>query len=229
MYQGEGLNLLDVRDLQMIYGKKGFQTHALNDISMYVQKGEYVAIIGKSGCGKSTLLSIIAGIQKPTSGKVMYKGQDIYLYSDSQLAKYRNKEIGFVVQQFALINEYSVEKNVMLPMRYSLLDTKERKRKAAYVLKRMGIYEKKDKFPYELSGGECQRVAIARALINNPGVLLADEPTGALDEENGKNVMQIFDELHSDGNTIIIVTHDMDIAKRADRIITMCDGRIVEK
>jgi putative ABC transport system ATP-binding protein len=196
----------------------------LKGISLEIKKGEFLSLMGPSGAGKSTLLNIIGCLDRPTTGTYLLDGIDVNTLSDNELAEIRNKKIGFVFQNFNLIPRLSAIKNVELPLLYSRVPPDERKKKAYFYLQKVGLYDRADHMPSELSGGEQQRVAIARALINNPLIILADEPTGNLDSKTGQEIMDIFSSIHKDGTTIIMVTHEMAIAERAERIVTIKDG-----
>ena len=203
---------------------------AVNDITMRVEKGDFLAIMGKSGCGKTTLLNVIGTLLRPQSGAYYLDEKNVIEMSDYNLSKVRNEEIGFIVQHFALVDDINVEKNVALPLTYKNMSGKEIDKRVADILERMSISDKAKKYPYELSGGQKQRVAIARALIAGPSLLLADEPTGSLDEETGKEIVGILKDLNQNSNmTIIMATHDRDIASEAKKIIHMRDGRIIQE
>ncbi len=199
----------------------------LNGISFKINEGEFVAIVGESGSGKSTMMNIIGALDRPTEGKYLFNGEDISSISDKKLSLIRNKEIGFVFQNFNLIPRTSAQKNIELPMMYAGKGRKERARKAKELLKLVGMDERADHNPNELSGGQKQRVAIARAMANDPSLILADEPTGALDTKTGRVVMDIFHKLHKSGKTIVLITHSPELAKETQRIITISDGSIV--
>lgn len=196
----------------------------LKGITLEIKKGEFLSLMGPSGAGKSTLLNIIGCLDRPTSGIYLLDGIDVNTLSDNELAEIRNKKIGFVFQNFNLIPRLSAVKNVELPLLYGKVPLEERRKKALLYLEKVGLSDRADHMPSELSGGEQQRVAIARALINNPLIILADEPTGNLDSKTGQEIMEIFRTIHKEGTTIIMVTHEMEIAKKAERIITIRDG-----
>lgn len=221
------MSLLSLENLSVEFGKNANKTQVLKNINLDVEEKGYYSIVGKSGCGKTTLLNVLGGIIKPTSGSYTFSDRNINSLSQNGLSEFRNKRVGFVVQHFALIKDMSVFDNIALPLKCrgysmskisSLVDEK---------LQELNIKEKKNNFPYELSGGQCQRVAIARAIIGNPLVLLADEPTGSLDESTGGEIMRLFDDLNNCGMTIIMVTHDLEIAQRSKKVIHMADGQIV--
>lgn len=220
--------LIEMQKIEMIYGKGEGRVHALHDIHLQVEKGDFVAIVGKSGCGKSTLLNILGAVSKPTAGSYFLNGTDVVKLNPTNAARFRNENIGFVVQHFALIQELTVRENIGLPLVYQSCKKNEIRKRVDKVLQILEIEDKSRCYPSQLSGGQCQRVAIARALITNPKVILADEPTGALDEETGKNVMQIFSRLNQTGTTILFVTHDKEIAQMCKRVIRMRDGKIIE-
>lgn len=201
---------------------------ALRSVSIDIYKGEYVAIMGASGSGKSTLMNVIGCLDTPTSGKYILNGKDASRLTDDQLAEIRNSEIGFVFQVFNLLPRNSALENVMLPLVYSGIRKNERKRRAEETLKDVGLEDRMEHKPNELSGGQRQRVAIARALINKPALLLADEPTGNLDSKISEEIMKLFADIHSKGNTLVMVTHEEDIALHAHRIIRLKDGEVEE-
>jgi len=219
--------LLKLKNVSKIYQMDSIQVKALDNISLEIKKGEFVSIMGSSGSGKSTLMHIMGCLDIPTAGKVIFEGEDVSRLNEAELAKIRNQKIGFVFQGFNLLPRTSALANVELPLIYTHLDNqKKEKKKAAEILKMVGLEKRKNHFPSQLSGGEQQRVAIARALVNNPLIILADEPTGNLDSKTGKEIMEIFQELNKEGNTIIIVTHEAQIARCAQRIIKLKDGKI---
>ncbi len=199
---------------------------ALRSITLTINKGEYVAIMGPSGSGKSTLMNIMGCLDVATSGTYILNGTDVSKLNDNQLAEIRNREIGFVFQTFNLLPRYNVLENVMLPLVYAGIEKEERKRRALEVIESVGLKERIHHKPNELSGGQRQRVALARALVNFPAIILADEPTGNLDSKTSAEIMNLFDEIHRKGNTIILVTHEEDIAQHAHRIIKLRDGMI---
>ncbi len=200
-------------------------TEALRGVNLKIAEGEFVAITGRSGCGKSTLLNIMGGMDRQTSGEYLFRGEKIDDMNARALARFRNQSIGFVFQAFYLAKELNAIDNVAMPLGYAHVSGRERKRRAEEALAAVGLSEKLRARPSQLSGGEQQRVAIARAIINHPAVLLADEPTGNLDYENGQKIMDLLHRLHEDGLTIVMVTHDLALAKQADRIIHMEDGK----
>lgn len=199
----------------------------LNGINLKVYEGEFVSIVGESGSGKSTLMNIIGALDRPTEGEYYFNATNISAMSDKKLSKIRNKEIGFVFQNFNLIPRSSALKNVELPMMYAKVGRKERTRRAKELLDMVGMNSRYDHRPNELSGGQKQRVAIARAMANNPNLILADEPTGALDSKTGRTVMDIFHKLHEEGKTIVFITHSPELAKETQRIVTISDGNII--
>lgn len=201
--------------------------HALDGISMQIDKGEFVAIVGASGSGKSTCMNIIGCLDVPTSGSYKLNGKEINNYTPDELAEVRNKMLGFIFQQYNLIHKLTVLENVQLPLLYGGVPDREQRERAMAALKRVGLDSKAKNLPTQLSGGQQQRVSIARALAGDPSVILADEPTGALDSKTGRDVMRFLQELHREGNTIILITHDNSIAARASRIIRITDGQIV--
>jgi len=205
-------------------GKQELQV--LKGISLDIQKNEYVALMGPSGSGKSTLMNILGCLDSPTSGQYILNGQDVSTMPDDDLAEVRNKEIGFVFQQFNLLPRLTAAENVALPLVYAGLTRKTRVEMAMTVLEKVGLTDRSHHKPNELSGGQCQRVAIARALVNNPSLILADEPTGNLDTKTSIEIMEIFSAIQSSGNTVVLVTHEEDIAKYAHRVVRLRDGLI---
>lgn len=218
--------IIEISDLKKTYGKGDGVTYALRGVDVSINRGEMVAIMGKSGSGKSTLLNIIGGIVRADSGKYIFDGEDMTKNSSRQNVKFRREHVGFVVQQFALIDEMSVYKNIELPLKYQGIGKKDRQRKVTDVLKKLELYDKIKKIPAQLSGGQQQRIAIGRAIVKNPDIILADEPTGALDRATGETIMNIFEQINKQGKTVIIVTHDDKIAKRCGRVIKLMDGKV---
>ncbi|MFT5717738.1 MAG: putative ABC transport system ATP-binding protein [Oleiphilaceae bacterium] len=200
---------------------------ALNDVSIEVKENEFVAIMGSSGSGKSTLMNVLGCLDTPNSGVYKLDGKDVASMSDDQLSHVRNKHIGFIFQTFHLLSKLDVVGNVQLPLRYSDIDQIEADKRATDLIERVGLTHRKNHKPYEMSGGQRQRVAIARALINKPSVILADEPTGNLDSKTSKEIMDLLTELHQQGQTIVMVTHEDEIAEYAQRVIIMKDGKVV--
>ena len=219
-------SIIQVQDLTKIYTMGSQEVRALDGVSFEVKENEYIAIMGPSGSGKSTLMNLIGCLDTPTSGTYILNGEDVSEFDDADLAEVRNREIGFVFQTFNLLPRTDCLSNVELPLIYSGIKTAERHRRSAKTLERVGLGDRIDHKPNELSGGQRQRVAIARALVNNPSILLADEPTGNLDTQTGNEIMMLFEELYRMGNTIIVVTHEPEIAKHARRIIRLRDGKV---
>ncbi|QQS34432.1 MAG: ABC transporter ATP-binding protein [Acidobacteriota bacterium] len=218
--------MITMRNIWKTYQMGVEELHALRDVSFDVEKNDYVAIIGPSGSGKSTLMNLIGCLDSPTKGDYWINGQLVSSMTDDELAAIRNKEVGFVFQTFNLLPRASALHNVELPLIYSGMKAGDRQEKAKAALASVELGDRISHRPNELSGGQRQRVAIARALVNNPSILLADEPTGALDTKTSQEIMRLFERLHDDGNTIILVTHEQEIAERAHRIITIRDGKI---
>jgi putative ABC transport system ATP-binding protein len=218
--------MIQLQKITKTYGKGEAEVEALRDLSFEIQKGEFVGILGPSGSGKSTLLNILGLIDEPTSGSYLLDGQDISKLSHHDACKLRADNFGYVTQNFALISELTVTENVMLPLRYSTKRIKNKRALAEQMLERVGLSEKKNAFPTQLSGGQQQRVAIARALVNHPKVILADEPTGALDSATGQSVMALLSELYGEGQTILMVTHDERLLPYFTRVVRVKDGKI---
>jgi putative ABC transport system ATP-binding protein len=218
--------MIDMRNIWKTYQMGVEELHALRDVSFQVKKNEYVAIIGPSGSGKSTLMNLIGCLDSPTGGEYWINGHLVSDMTDDELARIRNKEIGFVFQTFNLLSRATALHNVELPLIYAGLRAGDRRERAQAALASVELGDRVTHRPNELSGGQRQRVAIARALVNHPSILLADEPTGALDTKTSVEIMELFEHLHEEGNTIIMVTHEPDIAARAHRVITIRDGKI---
>ena len=220
-------HLVELKDIYKIYHVGDSEVHALDGISLTIDKGEFVAIVGSSGSGKSTCMNIIGCLDVPTSGTYKLNGREINNYTDDELAEERNKMLGFIFQQYNLIPKLTVLENVQLPLLYGGYSDREQKTRAMAALERVGLASKAKNLPAQLSGGQQQRVSIARALAGDPSVILADEPTGALDSKTGRDVMKFLQQLNREGNTIILITHDNSIAARASRIVRVTDGHIV--
>ena len=219
-------SIIETRSLTKVYGSHGAAVHAMRGIDLTVEKGEFVALIGPSGSGKSTLMAIIGCLDLPTAGTYTLDGRQVQGLSGGELARIRNEKVGFVFQTYNLLPKSTVARNVELPMLYAGIGGRERRERSLALLERVGIPEKANRLPAELSGGQRQRVAIARALANGPALLLADEPTGALDSKTGAEVLGLFQELHQQGNTVVLVTHDPAIAALAGRRVELYDGLV---
>ena len=209
------------------YSINSNKTIALNDISLNVQKGDFLAITGKSGCGKSTLLNILGLIDKPTLGEYLFNDENLSELSESRTSQFRKENIGFIFQDFNLLNELTVFENVALPLKYRKYSKSETKERVDTILNKFNIYHRKNHLISEISGGESQRTAIARSLVYLPKLILADEPTGNLDSENSKTIINLLNELNNEGNTIILVTHDLEIANNCKKQIILSDGKII--
>ncbi len=218
--------IIRVGDLTRRYEMGGETIHALRGVSLEIERNEYIAIMGPSGSGKSTMMNVLGCLDTPTSGEYWLNGLEVSRLGDDALARVRNREIGFVFQTFNLLPRASALHNVELPMVYSGLAAAERRGRAAAALDRVGLANRMRHRPNELSGGQRQRVAIARALVNEPSILLADEPTGNLDSTTSAEIMHLFEELHRQGQTVVMVTHEPDIAAHAERVVTLRDGRV---
>jgi putative ABC transport system ATP-binding protein len=219
--------LIEVRDVTKIYRVGSEEVRALDGVDLDIERGEYLAIMGASGSGKSTLMNLLGCLDTPTSGHYLLNGSAVETMTDEELAAIRNREIGFVFQTFNLLARTSALANVELPLVYAGVPRKERRERARQALERVGLGDRVEHMSNELSGGQRQRVAVARALINGPSILLADEPTGNLDSRTSAEIMDLFDVLQEAGNTVIVVTHEDDIAGHAERIVTLRDGKIV--
>ena len=219
--------LIELSDVRKVYRMGTEEVHALDGVDLQVEAGEYLAVMGASGSGKSTLMNLLGCLDTPTSGHYVLRGTAVETLDDAQLAEIRNREIGFVFQTFNLLPRTSALGNVELPLIYAGKPRKERRAQALAALERVGLADRVDHQPNELSGGQRQRVAIARALVNEPSILLADEPTGNLDSATSVEIMELFDQLHAGGNTVILVTHEADIAAHARRQVTMRDGKVL--
>jgi putative ABC transport system ATP-binding protein len=218
----------ELRHISKIYGSGDTEVRALDDLCLTVQPGEYLAVMGTSGSGKSTAMNILGCLDRPTSGSYLLRGNPVEHLDDDALADLRNRSLGFVFQQFHLLPHLSAIENVILPMVYAGVASRERRERAAAALERVGLGRRLGNKPNELSGGQQQRVAVARAIINHPALLLADEPTGALDSHTTKEVLDIFDDLHRQGMTVVLVTHEDDVAARAQRVVHFRDGHLTD-
>jgi putative ABC transport system ATP-binding protein len=218
--------IIEVRGLTKTYDLGEVAVHAMDGVDLVVRRGEYVAIMGPSGSGKSTLMNLIGCLDVPTSGTYHLRGKEVSRLSEDELAEIRNEEIGFVFQNFHLLPRQTALRNVELPLVYAGVRTAERRERALEMLRLVGLEARAGHQPNQLSGGERQRVAIARALVTRPALLLADEPTGNLDSRTGQEILELFDRLHANGNTIVLVTHDPEVGRRAARIVRVRDGKI---
>jgi putative ABC transport system ATP-binding protein len=221
--------IIEITNVSKVYNKLGTRVDALRDVSFQIDKGEFVSIIGPSGSGKSTLLHILGALDNPTTGEYILDGNHVSSMSDDVVSKIRRTKIGFVFQVFNLIHQLDVLENVTLPLRYAGVESEVAIATAKQCIHRVGLSDRMLHTPSELSGGERQRAAIARALAIQPTVLLADEPTGNLDSETGETILSLFEELHNEGHTLIVVTHDASVAQRADRSIVLLDGLVVRE
>ena len=222
------MTLINLSGIYKIYNVGGEEVRALDGVDLTINNNEYLAIMGPSGSGKSTMMNMIGCLDSPTSGIYEFEGEKVHIMDDGQLASIRNRKIGFVFQTFNLLPKASALHNVEIPLVYANIRKEKRIEMASEALKSVGLEDRIHHKPNELSGGQRQRVAIARALVNNPSIILADEPTGNLDSKSGHEILGIFDDLHAQGNTIILVTHEDDIAKHAKRTIRLFDGKITE-
>ena len=222
----DSIPIIDLRGVRRIYGAGESEVRALDGVDLTIRAGEFVAIIGQSGSGKSTLMNVIGCLDRATSGEYFIQGEDVSCLPSDQLAKMRRRTFGFIFQRYNLLSNATAEENVEVPAIYAGAPYAERKARADELLERLGLGDRIDRRPGELSGGQQQRVAVARALMNNPDVILADEPTGALDSQTSQEMIVLLRELHSQGRTVILITHDQAVAAAADRVITIADGRI---
>ena len=218
----------EMTDIQKFYQMGDERMHVLKNINLSLRQGEYLSILGPSGSGKSTLMNIIGCLDVPTSGRYLLRGREVEGMTETELAQLRSSEIGFIFQNSQLLPRLTAQKNVELPLIYAGIAPRERRRRAEQMLDRVGLSDRRNHYPNQLSGGQQQRVAIARALVGNPSLLLADEPTGALDQKTGRQVMALFQELSAEGRTIIMITHDTNIASYAKRIVHIIDGELTE-
>ncbi|MBB6428535.1 ABC transporter ATP-binding protein [Algisphaera agarilytica] len=218
----------EIQQVTKVYQKSKLAppVHALAGVDLVIPRGQYIAIMGPSGSGKSTMMNIIGCLDRPTSGKYLLDGEDVATMSDERLSKVRGKRLGFVFQAFNLIPQLSVQENVAVPLFYQGISPARRRELAAVALDKVQLAERMDHRPSELSGGQQQRVAIARALVNEPSILLADEPTGALDTKTGDAILEIFEELHNNGQTVVVITHDEEVAHHCERVVRLRDGLI---
>ena len=220
--------MIFVKNLKKTYLLGGEEVHALDDVSLSIKEHEFVAIIGQSGSGKSTFMNMLGCLDRPDSGEITLDGTDILKCKEKELSVIRNKKIGFIFQQFHLLPKFSALENVELPLIYQGMPTKKRREKAVKALKAVGLEKRMNHKPNQLSGGQQQRVAIARALVGEPSLILADEPTGNLDSRSGKEIMMLLHNLHEEGNTIVLITHDNNVAMEAPRQVQISDGKIIK-
>ena len=219
--------MIEFEKIYKIYNMGDSEVRAVDGVSLKIEKGEFVAIVGQSGSGKSTCMNIIGALDVPTSGRYLLNGNDVSKMTDDELAEIRNKQIGFIFQQYNLIPKLNVYENVELPLLYSNIDSKEREKRVLESLDKVGLLDRKRHMPNQLSGGQQQRVSIARALATHPSLILADEPTGALDSKTGREILMFLKQLNAEGNTVVLITHDNSIAEEAKRVIRLQDGKIV--
>ncbi|MEM9399803.1 MAG: ABC transporter ATP-binding protein [Verrucomicrobiota bacterium] len=222
------MSLLELRNVSRIYRMGENEVHALNDVTLDIEKGEYISIIGPSGSGKSTMMHLLGCLDTPSRGKIIFDGVDVSMASSSRLSEIRNEKLGFVFQSFNLLQKLDVLENVELPLVYAGVSKTERRERALEALHAVQLSDRAKHRPNQLSGGQNQRVAIARALVNKPKLILADEPTGALDSKTGETILELFRELHKQGNTVALVTHDPKIAEEPPRRIELLDGKMIK-
>lgn len=220
--------ILNMQDIVKCYYLGGEEQIVLKNVNLKINEGEFISILGPSGSGKSTLMNIIGCLDVPTSGTYVLADEDVENLDEKELARIRNREIGFVFQSFQLLPRLNALENVELPLIYAGITPHERKQKATLMLERVGLKDKMRNYPNQLSGGQMQRVAIARSVVTEPTILLADEPTGALDQKTGNQIMELFEELNKEGRTIVMITHDINIAKHGKRIVNILDGELTE-
>jgi len=218
--------MITMQQICRTYDQGETKVHALREVDLKIDQGEYVSILGPSGSGKSTLMHILGCLDTPSSGSYRFEGEEVGEFSVEAKAKFRNRDIGFIFQRFHLLPRSNAMQNIMMPMRFARTPINEQKQRASELLERVGLSDRATHKPSELSGGQQQRVAIARALANRPRILLADEPTGNLDSESGRQIVELLEELNQEGTTVIIVTHDEGLAERTNRVLRMLDGRI---
>jgi putative ABC transport system ATP-binding protein len=219
--------MIELSNVTRAYRTSEVETTALNDVNLEISEGEFIAVMGPSGCGKSTLLNVVGMLDSPDSGSYTFLGERIESYSENRLAEIRKRNIGFIFQSFNLVDELTVAENVMLPLLYQKVPTGERKERVQEVLEQIGIAHRAEHRPQQLSGGQQQRVAVARAVVTRPKLILADEPTGNLDTTNGEEVLNLLNQLNTEGTTIVMVTHDLSHADHASRVVQMLDGRVL--
>lgn len=220
--------ILNMENIVKCYYLGGEEQVVLDNVNLKINQGEFISILGPSGSGKSTLMHIIGCLDVPTRGKYVLGGQDVESLDEGELSRIRNREIGFVFQSFQLLPRLNALENVELPLVYAGVSPRERKRRAAAVLERVGLQDKLKHYPNQLSGGQQQRVAIARSVVTEPSIVLADEPTGALDQTTGQQIIALFEELNQENRTIVIITHDINVARHAQRIVNIIDGKLTE-
>ena len=229
MPSADSTTLALLEHVDKVYGEGDAQVHALRDLCLTVNRGDYLAVMGSSGSGKSTAMNILGCLDRPTHGRYWLNGMEVAHLTDNELADIRNSQLGFVFQQFHLLPQFSALENVMLPMIYAGVPPSLRRERAVEALERVGLGHRLENRPNQLSGGQQQRVAVARAIINRPALLLADEPTGALDSQTTAEVLNLFDELNREGITILLVTHEQEVGERAQRVVHFRDGRLIEQ